>query len=355
MIRDRDPFIDGVRSVAIVRVLLLHLFMWIEMSWIGTFSYFMPGMPLVFFISGALASQSLRSNGWAERRRFWWDRARRIFLPFWAFAALAVATCVIADLAIDDHAYDYAWERAWAWVVPLAGPRASAGLDRLVWHLWFMSSLILMLGSAPLTVALHRRWPWSGAIAFASIAVLLAVLRIETFNVLHNALLFGAAFQLGYGYSDDRLKRVHPGWLLAAGGALFAFALGWHLSSARGSMVHTIPLAHVSLGLAFVAFWLALRGPASRLFELPWFVELRRRVNPRAYTIFLWGPIANEIAWRCVGTLESGKLAAYIALSLVLLYGAIRAFGPIEDLAARRARKLTPVPSEPATEERRAA
>ena len=35
------------------------------------------------------------------------------------------------------------------WVLPLAGPQASAAFDRLDWHLWFLASLILMMAAAP--------------------------------------------------------------------------------------------------------------------------------------------------------------------------------------------------------------
>lgn len=332
----RDPFLDGLRAVSVVRVILLHLLQRVEHPFSANFSYFMPGMPLMFFVSGALAAKSLARDDVAARLRFWRERARRLFLPFWTFGAVVLCVCGAGAILWPDEAHAFPWESLWRWVVPLAGPQASAAYQKLNWHMWFISTLILMLATAPWTLALHRRLPGAGAVLFVACGAVIEVARIGVPDVVRNTLLFGAAFQLGYAYSDGRLQRMPRPLLLASAGALAIFAILFHAARAPGSMLHAVPLALVALGLGFTALWMALRVPMTRVFESARCSGFIRAINARAYTIFLWGPVANDLAWRLV---RPASAAAYlldfvVALGFLALF--VRILGPVEDWAARR-------------------
>ena len=119
-------------------------------------------------------------------------------------------------------------------------------------------------------------------------------------------------------------------------------SIALHAATAPGTMIHTVDVAHAGLGLSFVGVWLALRGPASKLFERPGWRRFSRRVNANAYSIYLWGPVANEIAWRVVEAHPGGGLALYVPLALVLLLGLVRIFGRVENWAAGRAKPSLP-------------
>lgn len=340
MPQKRDSFINGLRAISVLRVISLHLLQRVDHPLLVYFSFLMPGMPLLFFVSGALAAASLNRDGADVRARFWRSRARRLLFPFWAFAIGVVGACLVGQFLWNDAEHRLPLDSAWRWIVPLAGPRASAAYDRLGWHLWFLSSLILMLASAPWTLALHRRAPWSGAGAFFAFGAVIEFFALPVPDVVRNTLLFGAAFQLGYGFADGRILRARASTLFAAAFCLAAFALAFYARRAPGAMLHAVPLALVAFGLAFVALWLAARASATRAFEREAPQRFIRAINLRAYTLYLWGPVANEIAWHVVRPTNGIAYVLDFALSIALLLAFVRVLGPIEDWAARRGTTL---------------
>ncbi len=345
MSRARDPFLDGLRAVSVVRVVLLHLLQRVHHPLVASFSFFMPGMPLMFFVSGALAATSLERTDPAARMRFWRGRARRLFLPFWAFGAVVLSVCAVGAIAWPDAEHAFPFDSLWRWVLPLAGPQASPAYERLNWHLWFLSSLVFMLASAPWTVALHRRFPGALALLLFGAGAAVEFAALPAPDVVRNTLLFGSAFQLGYAYADGSLQRL-PRWIpLAAAGGLAMFALLYWAERAPGQMLHAARLALVSLGLAFVALWVWARPFATRIFEHARPAGWIRAINARAYTIFLWGPVANDIAGRVIEPASAAGYLASFALALALLAGFVRVFGPVEDWAARRTRKAPAPPA----------
>lgn len=332
----RDAFLDGVRAISVLRVISLHLMQRVEHPFVAAFSFLMPGIPLMLFVSGALAAQSLGRPGAETRRRFWRERGRRLLFPFWAFGGAVVATCLVAWWFQPDSEHALPLHTAWAWFLPLIGPQASAAFDRFDWHLWFLSSLLLLLASAPWTVKLHRRLPFVGALACLAAGAAIEIAQLSVPGVLRNTLLFGAAFQLGYGYADGRLLRLRKSLCVAAALVSAGLACTFYFLRAPGQMLHAAPLALVLLGLAFVGVWLALRDKVLPLFERAGAARAIGRINKRAYSLYLWGPIANEIAWYRLRPDSGLGYALDFALSVALLLGLVVIFGRVEDWAARR-------------------
>lgn len=336
----RDPFLDGLRAISVLRVISLHFMQRVEHPLVAAFSFLMPGMPLMFFVSGALAAKSLGKPGAPEelalRARFWRERARRLLFPFWAFALVVVATCVAGALFRGGADDALPLRTLWAWVLPLVGPQASQAYDRLDWHLWFLSSLMLLLASAPWMVKLHRRVPLAGAFAFFAAGAAIELFDLPAPGVVRNTLLFGSAFQLGFAYADGRVQRVPASTLVAAAFCLGAFALAFYFRRAPGAMLHAVPLALVALGMAFVALWLAVRETVEPFFARSRPLKAIRAINGRAYTLYLWGPVANEIAWWIVRPASGLAYALDLALSIVLLIVLVKLFGRVEDWAAKR-------------------
>lgn len=349
MAKARDPFLDGLRAVSVVRVVMLHLLQHVHHPFVTTFSFLMPGMPLMFFVSGALAAAGLAQADRAKRLRFWRERGRRLLVPFWAFGAVIVGLCLVSGFVRrGDPEHALPLGTLAFWVFPIAGPQASPAFDELDWHLWFLSSLILMLGSAPWTIALHRRVPFLGALVFLAAGAWIECARIDVPGVVRNTLLFGSAFQFGFAYTDGRIARAPRPLLVAIAGLLAIFALLFHADRSPNAMIHAEPLALLALGLGFVALWMRLRPLAVALFELPACRRWIAVINARAYTIFLWGPIANDAAGRIVRPRTGPEYLLEFALSLAFLAVCVRVFGPVEDWAARRTRKPRAAGPEPA-------
>lgn len=360
MPRSRDSFLDGLRTLAIVRVVLLHLCLRAEFPAAAALSFAFPGMALLFFVSGAAAAWSLEPGTRERRERFWLSRGRRLLVPYWAYGLAVVGLAFALELRNADPHYHLRPASLSNWVLPLAVPHLSPALDRLAGHLWFLAALLFLLASAPLGLAWHRRRPYAGALALAALGVLLEVLvgldpGLPVPGLLRHALLFGAAFQLGFGWADGSLARVERGTWLWAVLLCALFAISVHQRSAPGSALQAVPLAHVALGLALIAACLGLRGVLERLFATRVFTRLRTFVRPRAYTLFLWGPAANELAWRLCQRAGWSSFALYALFALALLASFGLALGPLEAWAARRGRVLRGPRPASSTERREAA
>nr|WP_203909111.1 acyltransferase family protein [Rhizocola hellebori] len=79
--RERSIYIDVLRAAAILRVYLNHTL------WIGWLTVLYPSMSIMFALGGALAASSVDRRGTSSMVR---SRLRRLLVPLWALAAVAV-------------------------------------------------------------------------------------------------------------------------------------------------------------------------------------------------------------------------------------------------------------------------
>src|SRR3954464_8012384 len=77
----RDRYLDLLRSLALVRVVVYHLFGW---AWL---TVLFPSMGVMFALAGSLMARSLNRPAPKVIR----DRVRRLLPPLWAFSASALA------------------------------------------------------------------------------------------------------------------------------------------------------------------------------------------------------------------------------------------------------------------------
>jgi len=112
----RDGFLDTVRAISILRVVLWHAFGY------AAISYVVSAVPAMFFVTGSLLAQSIDRKGATATLR---DRMRRLLLPFWAFGAFAVGVMVAADVFLTGPDTAVPWSRMIWWLFPLADPAGS--------------------------------------------------------------------------------------------------------------------------------------------------------------------------------------------------------------------------------------
>jgi len=78
--RSRDGLLDLLRCVSIVRVVGVHVLGRMRLWFWPAPTYVMPGMPIVFFVSGSLAHRSLRIRSDGTSIRSHWTGAAAIRL-----------------------------------------------------------------------------------------------------------------------------------------------------------------------------------------------------------------------------------------------------------------------------------
>ncbi len=347
----RDSFLDVLRAMSICRVVVLHTLLRPPTVYLPWVMWIYPGMPEVFFVSGAVTAQMLsrRSAGEVVVRRI-----RRIALPYAWFAACALVVMITTDLRSDEPGAAFPWEKAWHWAVPLLAPTGSRDRVFLWGQLWYVGAFLWLVLAAAGLLWLHRRvGAWCAIVPLAGFAFTQWLTKIHGVVVdeaIITAFQFGIFFALGPSYA--RIRQWRSRSLVALGGAFGAMGL---LTAFVIEPIHdkgTQELyasrsAHLLIGAAWMLVALSARVPIER------WIDRRRgavdavvgRINQRTFTLYLWGLPANAVANSVSRRIDAPtvRLVAYLGLTALVLALFVVCFGQLEDLAARRRRRWLPV------------
>jgi CubicO group peptidase (beta-lactamase class C family)/peptidoglycan/LPS O-acetylase OafA/YrhL len=342
----RDPALDLLRTVALIRVVLWHA---LAAPWMTYFA----AMPALFFVAGTLLAAS------GDRRTYpavVLRRCRRLLPPLWLFGAVvAVAGGLRAGIHDQSLLPSLAEAKvAISWVIPVVDPRASDWHGGwLSTHLWYVRAYLWVLLAAPLFAALARRLRLALPLLALGVAVLelaarqhLPVVGDGTAHVLlGDVLTYGAFVVLGMAYQG---RRRSPGPGTAAAGAAVATAATVVYAVTVGLPAGGVNDSYPAVALTGMAWLLALgaaESPIRRLASAPRIRRATLAVNRRAVTIYLWHPAAIVVAYVAVERWEA-RLAgpvvasAVVALALLLTTVAVIAVGWAEDVAVGRPLQL---------------
>lgn len=365
----RDRYLDLLRSMALVRVVVYHLFGW---AWL---TILFPSMGVMFALAGSLMARSLSRPPLSVIR----GRLRRLLPPLWAFGAVVLAMMFLGgwnpakdpDLGGGWHVVELL-----DYVVPIGAPPfpwhlgSRSGLFEDTWAveaagvLWYLRAYLWFVVASPFLLWAFRRAPWVTALApLALTAVLgtgLVTIPGETGNAVTDFTVYGGCWILGFAHHEGMLVKVPRYIAISCSALMMGFALWWasgHLGP-DGWDLNDIPLADALWSFGFVVIllqyspsWKELPGRLARWDKL---VTLS---NNRAVTIYLWH---NTLIMATVPILDQlynlpfmdndGATAAldstYTLWMFVLVWPliglTILAFGWIEDIAAQRSPRLWP-------------
>ncbi|MFF7549131.1 acyltransferase [Streptomyces canus] len=365
----RDRYLDLLRSLALVRVVLYHLFGW---AWL---TVLFPSMGVMFALAGSLMARSLNRPTLSVIR----GRIRRLLPPLWAFSAVVLPLMFVGGWKLSedpDHSGTWGLLEMVNYVIPIGAPPypwevgfpkdllESTWADQAVGPLWYLRAYLWFVLASPLLLWAFRRVPWATLLApLALTAVVgtgLVTIPGELGNAVTDFAVYGSCWVLGFAHHEGVLAKV-PRYLAVSGAVMvMAFALWWasgHLGP-EGWDLNDIPLAQAAWSFGFVVIllqyspsWQELPGRLARWDKL---VTLS---NNRAVTIYLWHnllimatvPII-DLAYRlpfmqsdrAVAALDATDMLWMFFLVWPLIGLAILAFGWIEDLAAKRRPRLWP-------------
>ncbi|MFD3487309.1 acyltransferase [Streptomyces sp. NPDC058665] len=361
----RDRYLDLLRTVALGRVVIYHIFGW---AWL---TVLFPSMGVMFALAGSLMARSLGGRtSWAVVR----GRMRRLLPPMWVFALLVVPVMFVvgwqpvreeglwwflklANYVVPVAAPPYPWESGDAsgllekdWAEQAAGP------------LWYLRTYLWFVLASPLLLWAFRRAPWATLLAPIALTAVVGTGLVEvpgeTGEGLTGFAVYGACWILGFAHHDGLFSRV-PRYITVSLASLgMAFGIWWasgHLTD-EGWNLDEIPLAQATWSLGFCAILLQY-APSWR--ELPG--RLRRfdsvitLANNRAVTVYLWHNLLIMAIYPLIDPLydvpalydhEGLVDPLYSVLPPILIWPllalAILAFGWVEDLAAKRRPRLWP-------------
>ncbi|MEN3584755.1 acyltransferase [Streptomyces sp. ZYX-F-203] len=366
----RDRYLDLLRSLALVRVVVYHLFGW---AWL---TVLFPSMGVMFALAGSLMARSLAGRPAPGVIK---SRIRRLLPPMWALSALVLTLLFAGGW---NPARDPAVGDSWGllslanYLVPIGAPPfpwhigSPSGLLDDTWAvqaagpLWYLRAYLWFVVASPVLLWAFRRAPWPTLFAPLGLTAIVGTGLVsipgETGNAVTDFAVYGGCWVLGFAHQEGLLRRV-PRYVSVSGASLImAFGLWWasdHLGP-DGWDLNDIPLAQATWSFGFVVILLRY-SPSWR--ELPG--RLRRwdglvtLSNNRAVTVYLWhNPLIMatvpiiDLAYRlpvmtdpqAVAALDGTYQLWMFCLVWPLIGLAILAIGWVEDLAAGRAPRLWP-------------
>ncbi|WP_433451498.1 acyltransferase family protein [Streptomyces sp. CA-142005] len=365
----RDRYLDLLRSMALVRVVVYHLFGW---AWL---TIVFPSMGVMFALAGSLTARSLNRPARDVIR----SRLRRLLPPLWAFGAV-VLLLMFADgwnpMKDPDHGGTWGLVELLDYVVPLGTPPypehlgSDSGLLEGTWAaqaagpLWYLRAYLWFVIASPLLLRAFRRAPWVTLLTPPALTAIvgtgLVTIPGETADVVTDFAVYGGCWVLGFAHHEGMLKRIPRYKVVSCAVLAMVFALWWASGhpGPDGWDLNDIPLAQAIWSFGFVAIllqyspsWRRLPGRLARWDKL---VTLS---NDRAVTIYLWHNLlimaTVPIIDRAYGLpfLQSDRATAALDATsplwtFVLVWPLIAltalAFGWIEDIAAKRTPWLWP-------------
>ncbi|RQX17432.1 hypothetical protein DDE19_11470 [Micromonospora ureilytica] len=196
---DRDRYLDLLRTIALVRVVLFHVTGWIWLSLL------VPAMGLMFGIAGSLMAASLDRHGPSAVRR----RLRRLLLPYWAFGAIALAVLSVGWRPLPSGVAGWA-ELLW-WALPLRVPPVGGQSWAWVFHvgLWYVVTYLWLVLLSPVLLRLFRRWPWPSV----GVATALPVgMHLGGVHTGYFVAAYLSCWLMGFAHHDRLLHRVPWRW-----------------------------------------------------------------------------------------------------------------------------------------------
>lgn len=374
----RDRCLDVLRSLALGRVVVYHLFGW---AWL-TIAF--PSMGVMFALAGSLMARSLDRPAWDVIK----GRVRRLLPPLWVFSAVVLCLLIAGGWNVsEDPDHGSAWSplALLTYVVPVGAPPFpshlgdEAGLLEDTWPvqaagpLWYLRAYLWFVIASPLLLWAFRRAPW--ATLFAPLALTsvvgtgLVAIPGEVGDAVTDFAVYGGCWVLGFAHQSGLLARV-PRYLAVSGASLLmAFGLWWasgHLGP-DGWDLNDIPAAQAAWSFGFVVILLQYApswpsgpsGPSGprRPGRFAKWDRLVTLSNNRAVTIYLWHnllimatvpvvdmayglPFMADARWDAALDATYGLWMAVLVWPLLGV--TIVAVGWVEDLAAGRRPRLWP-------------
>src|SRR5215218_4823817 len=326
----RNSSLDLLRLVALVGVIIYQWF-----GWVWT-PIAIPFAALTFTVAGVLIAASLDRSAafpWTVLAK----RIRRIVLPVWGLAAVAVPLMVWdgAAAGAGPGIGSAPGSRSMLlWVVPLFEPPSSAWGTAWTGSLWFVPAYLWLTLISPPLLWCFRRWPLrTAALPALGLALTLSgtwSASSRTGEILSIFALFAGYWLIGFAYHDNRVQAMS--WVSVIILSLILMSAGLIGMLRAGVVILLLRLYRKPHA-----------GPNSS-----WVRAALAGVQSRALTIFLWSFPAFSISAALLtrdGSSPSSNAAAIsqqILIALGLIGVAVLLLGWLEDLAIGRSPRLNP-------------
>ncbi|MFG2869700.1 acyltransferase [Streptomyces sp. NPDC048338] len=366
----RDRYLDLLRALALVRVVLYHNFGWFWLPLV------FPSMGVMFALAGSLMTRSLSRPAPGVIR----GRLRRLLPPLWLFGAVIITLQVLDGWGPDSDGHPtWWWAKLAFWILPLSSPPYADDLPgfhevgptwavQIVVPLWYLRAYLWYVLLSPLMLWALRRFPVVTLFTPLALSIALNTFFADeefvygrVWETAGDFTMFGSCWILGMAHQEGLLKKI-PQYVLPSVAPLIMVAGLWYLQTrpvdpTQPTDIDAWPIAQALWSFGFVAILLHI-SPSWEQWPRPlkrW-NGLVSLLNARAVSVYLWHEAALVIAvplidplWRVPffyenlpWLLPSPWFTLLVAIPLLGLL--VLAFGWVEDVAAKRSPRLFPYP-----------
>lgn len=322
--KNREEVLDGIRAIAVARVVIWHATGWWWVTWIVS------SIPVMFVVTGYLLARSFSSNGVTKTLYRRWIRLQ-IPLVFWSLIVLT-----LSEIFGSRHS---SW---FTFVFPLKEPFSEVAGEWFTTPLWYVRAYLWILLLSPLLWRLTRNNPLVTMALGCAASVVAGVSHPTGGSVawmIADLSLFGTFTSLGMHFFSKGLPRRGPIVVVVA---MVSLLLGVGLAFLRpplDGVVNNNHLLHMLLGI-FWTFAMLFAGTKISRFSR---TRIARELNRRSLSTYLWHAPVAWVLWQVVhdGLIGVSRAIVVTFMTFLVIPLVTRSLGELEDVWHRTRRIRT--------------
>jgi len=290
--------LDGIRAVALARVITWHATGWAWTTWIVS------AVPTMFGVTGALMARTARAHGTAAMMR------RRLvrFYPAWLAYGAVVLLISRQSRSETGPLVDF--------LVPLRTPTSEVAGEWFTSALWYVSSYLWVVVLSPALLWLASRWGYVPAVCMAACTLWLSWHGMDSAGhwwKTTDVVLYCACATAGMAWeSRGASSRALAGLLVASTLTVVTWAfLRWPVDG----VVNNDHGLHLLVGAGWAATFLLV----PRVLRRVAMSRPARMLNRASFTVYLWHSSVAWTAWRFLPDAVDGVLRPTAVLALTAL------------------------------------
>ena len=317
----RNVFLDFVKVLALVRVFLWHATSWAPLTYVAS-------IPVMVLAAGFLFEKSLSRSSVVEVVK---SRLRRLLIPFWLFAALALSVMVAKDsslalLSLPDIL---------SWILPLRSTVGSSWQRGWITEpLWYLRAYLWLLLASPVLVKAGKKYPGEVLAVFAVSVIVCEQLLGANAWAFQDFLLYGFFWTLGM-ILAGRQSSVMSRQSFKLGAFLALISAGIYMvQSPLDGVVNNSHTLHLFVGSSTLALLWAARKQLEALASTRLLSRVSQSISRNGLTIYLYHAPMLGFAYLLLGALglKEGLTLTLVAVlfGALLTMAAVKFAGPAE-------------------------
>ena len=300
-ISPRDAALDGLRALAILRVITWHTSGWAWTTWI------ISSVPAMFVVTGALLARSLQKASAFHTLR---KRFKRLFLPLWFYSLTVHLLSLLFEVRTSA---------VWTFFFPFSQPSSLIASQWFTSAMWYLRAYVWVLVLSPFIYALTRRFK-----SLIPVVGIIAVIAIGIWEIdstgfgwaVGDIVLYSTCTAAGMAWLVH--GRPSPQSLHVTAFAFLAGACSWLLfRQPIDGVVNNDHVLHLFVG----GFWTALLLHFPMTLSSFSTTAVSRFLNRYPLSIYLWHSMTAWFFWQLVPNAipTNARVLLIVALTFLAL------------------------------------